>query len=46
MYIYMRWILNRKNGAGLIGKKVRFGPSLISATKDAVGGSNDYSGKF
>ena len=42
----MRWILNRKNGIGLIGKKVRIGANLISATKDVAGGSNGYSGKF
>ena len=27
-------------------KKVRIGPSFISATKDVVGGSNGYSAKF
>ena len=37
----MRWILNRKNRAVLIGTKVRIGPNLISRTKDIVGGSND-----
>ena len=42
----MRWILNRINGAGLIGKKVRIGPSFISATKDVVSSTNGYSGKF
>ena len=31
---------------GLIGKTVRIGPSFVSAAKDAVGGTNDYSGKF
>ena len=32
--------------AGLIEKKVRIGPSSISATKDVVSGTNGYSGKF
>ena len=27
-------------------KKVRIGPSFISAAKGEVGGSNGYSGKF
>ena len=27
-------------------KKVRIGPSFISAAKDVVGGSNSYGGKF
>ena len=39
-------MLNRKNETGLIGKKVRIRPSFISATKDAVSGTNGYSGKF
>ena len=42
----MRWILNRKNGTGLIGKKIRIGPNLIYATKDVVSGTNGYSRKF
>ena len=42
----MRWISNRYNGAGLIGKKVRIGPSFISVTKDVVSDTNGYSGKF
>ena len=29
----MRWILNRMNGTGLIGKKVRIGPSLYFCNK-------------
>ena len=29
-----------------LGKKVRIGPSFISAARDIVGGSNGYSGKF
>ena len=37
---------NITNIAGLIGKKVRIGPSFASATKDTVGGSNSDSGKF
>ena len=41
-----RWILDRKNGTGLIGKKVRIGPSFISAATDVVGGLNGYSEKF
>ena len=31
---------------GLIGKKVRIGPSFISEAKDVVGISDGYSGKF
>ena len=42
----MRWILNRMNGTGLIGKKVRIGPSFIYAAKDVVSGTNGYSGNF
>ena len=42
----MRWILNRQNGAGVIGKKVRIGPSFTSAAKDVVGGINGYSGRL
>ena len=31
------------DGTGLIGKKVRIGPSFFSAAKYVVGGSNGYS---
>ena len=35
---YERWIL--KSVEWVRGKKVRLGPSFISAAKDVVGGSN------
>ena len=44
--MYTKGISNRYNGAGLIGKKVRVGPSYISAAKDVIGGSNGYSGEL
>ena len=32
--------------AGIIGKNVWVAPTFVSAAKDAVGGNDNYSGKF
>ena len=42
----IRWILNREDGTGLIGKKVRIGLSSIYATKHVLSGMNCNNGKF